>query len=428
MRVNDNRLLIYVTVPLCVFILIFIHDVIITREEAARLAEMVNGRYAVIINTEVFMNQPAEFNGGNIQHGFIKSKVEIDKPKEPRVGIDSRETPDFNVALRNSSNCNSSLFLSLGNLARTRLYWQMKLYITSNGYKKVNVIMLTEEYLEAALNWMVTFQLFQNKRFQQILFITPDLSILNYLTERNLDCIYADVHDIMYPGYRIDIKSIWFLRLAVWRLINHFGCDAYNYDADALPLKDPNTVYDNYLNETIVGTMSGYTPLELQRLWGFTLNMGTIIFRKTAVKSPFWDFAHTLMAEATGRGPQSDQYVVNMVLAKMNIKWSRHIPPDCEPDECKNTPVYGRTDYDLRVATIPVQFFCRRACRTRDIHNYTIWHPPARLTKKRLWFLKNNWKSVDNQYHFLSTSEWLKRLANHTAFNNFNRYGLQSIL
>ena len=75
-------------------------------------------------------------------------------------------------------------------------------------------------------------------------------------------------------------SQVHVVRLAVLRLLNHYGYDVINYDCDAIPLRNPQPVFDEYTDTDLIGTF-GKGPESLYKRWGVTLNTGVMVMRAT---------------------------------------------------------------------------------------------------------------------------------------------------
>ena len=76
-------------------------------------------------------------------------------------------------------------------------------------------------------------------------------------------------------------SQVHLVRLAVLRLINHYGYDVVNYDCDAIPLKNLGPVFNKYKDADIVGTF-GKGPSILYEKWGVTLNVGVMLLQSNS--------------------------------------------------------------------------------------------------------------------------------------------------
>ena len=76
---------------------------------------------------------------------------------------------------------------------------------------------------------------------------------------------------------------MWMCRLALIRLLNHWGYNVVHYDADAVILKNPKPLFDKFQEYDIVGSW-GKLGKELKNMWGFAICMGAVLvlFRSTA--------------------------------------------------------------------------------------------------------------------------------------------------
>ena len=70
------------------------------------------------------------------------------------------------------------------------------------------------------------------------------------------------------------------MRLVVLRLLNYWGFDVIHYDIDAIILKDPQPLFEQFSNRDIIGSI-GTHPKEYYLDWGLTICLGFVMLRHT---------------------------------------------------------------------------------------------------------------------------------------------------
>ena len=95
--------------------------------------------------------------------------------------------------------------------------------------------------------------------------------------------LYVSPEMVIDPKAKITrvFSQVHIVRLAVVRLMNHYGYDVVNYDCDAILLKNPQTIFDSHKDSEMIGTF-GKGPSHLFSKWGVTLNTGVMLLRSGA--------------------------------------------------------------------------------------------------------------------------------------------------
>ena len=152
---------------------------------------------------------------------------------------------------------------------------------TAHG-NTISVVTSTVEHTDVLLNWLIAAYTRIDTPLQDVMVISMDANLHNLLVTRNLPSLY--VHKDMVDSPMADVPSVLsqvhVVRLAVVRLINHFGYTVINYDCDAIPLKNIQPVFDVYNDIDLIGGF-GNSPTLLYMKWGVTLNTGVMVMRAT---------------------------------------------------------------------------------------------------------------------------------------------------
>ena len=149
--------------------------------------------------------------------------------------------------------------------------------------KQVSIVFSDSGYTESLLNWLIAAQVRLKSPLKNVLVICLDEVIFNLLTSNNIPAIIVNKRMVLKPDAllkKADIDSVWIIRMTVYRMINYFGYDVVSYDADAVPLKNLQPVFEKYEDHDIIGS-AGNFPFDLGRAWGFTMCMGVIRFRSS---------------------------------------------------------------------------------------------------------------------------------------------------
>ena len=115
---------------------------------------------------------------------------------------------------------------------------------------------------------------------EHVLVLALDKEVHFLLAQRTIPCIHVPSTSVLKRKL-MGVSSVWMTRLAVFRLINHWGYDVLQLDNDAIPLRNPHTLLDSYVDYDVVSSR-GRMPFELSRgPWKFTVCMGAILLRGT---------------------------------------------------------------------------------------------------------------------------------------------------
>ena len=91
-----------------------------------------------------------------------------------------------------------------------------------------------------------------------IIVISIDEALCDLLNKRTIRCIFVDWRTYLKDNINLPFRSILILRLTVIRLLNYFGYDAANIDADAILLKNLEPLYEEYKESDMVAGRGRY--------------------------------------------------------------------------------------------------------------------------------------------------------------------------
>ena len=144
----------------------------------------------------------------------------------------------------------------------------------------VHIVAGNYAYRELVLNWLITAKIKVTPPLSNIIVLSIDKALCNLLNKSNIKCLFVDRKAYLTEKIRQDFRSILILRLTVIRLLNYWGYDAANIDADAIMLKNPEPLYERYKESDMVAGRGTY-PSPLGREWGATICGGTFMIRST---------------------------------------------------------------------------------------------------------------------------------------------------
>ena len=158
---------------------------------------------------------------------------------------------------------------------------QLKAYLLSiHPAHSLTITVATKSFLPNLLNWLIAAHILVEPPMEHVLVLALDKEVHSLLAQRKIPCIHVPYKSVLREMLE-QVTSVWMTRLAVLRLINHWGYDVLHLDNDAIPLRNPHTLFDNYMDYDVVSSR-GRMPFELSEgPWKFTLCMGAVLLRGT---------------------------------------------------------------------------------------------------------------------------------------------------
>ena len=144
----------------------------------------------------------------------------------------------------------------------------------------VHIVAGNYAYRELLLNWLVVAKTKVTPPLSNIIVISIDEALCDLLNKRTIRCLFVDWRTYLTENIKRVFHSILILRLTVIRLLNYWGYDAANIDADAFILKNLEPLYEQYKESDMVAGRGRY-PFALGREWGATICGGTFMIKST---------------------------------------------------------------------------------------------------------------------------------------------------
>lgn len=309
----------------------------------------------------------------------------------------------------------------IGNDHHTCWIEELKSILRSwRGEKRLIMVTSNSAYKDVLLNWLLSAILVARVSLDQILIVSLDEHIRLLMQERDLSSIYVPSSSLFPNSLNISpFSQIMMTRISVLRLLNHWKFDVIMIDTDALLLKNPWPLLEQFPDSDIVASM-GRFPSELSTRWGTALCVGAILFRsssQTGSESSF--LCHYIIAslfnhiftedfwKETGKiqpKSYSDQGRINYGLEALGVRWESTTGDSFE-GECVNK---------LKVNTLPYSQVCRNKCIRKQLNSYYIWHKPAPRdgsSKRRSALLGDIWLLSPTHWNLdcenLKREEWL---------------------
>ena len=152
--------------------------------------------------------------------------------------------------------------------------------ISISPARTVTLTAASKDFKRNVLNWLISAQVIADPPIQNILVISFDHSLHNFLTRRGISSLYVPYRSVLSKT-KVHVQKVWMTRMAVIRVINHWGFDVRHFDSDAIILRNPESLFQQFPDSDVVGTRA-MLPFEIGlKIWGFTVCMGVVEFRST---------------------------------------------------------------------------------------------------------------------------------------------------
>ena len=163
--------------------------------------------------------------------------------------------------------------------------WLKELLRYLSGYnysREISLVTSNSKYTDVLLNWLISATVKSNIPAKSILIISLDMTIHRLLLAKQFSSILVPPRSLInsHVTFSQPFDEVMMTRLAVMRIINHFGHGFVMYDSDAVLLKDPQPLYDAIPHEDIIGSV-GKIPYDLAAEWGITICIGVVLIRSS---------------------------------------------------------------------------------------------------------------------------------------------------
>ena len=149
------------------------------------------------------------------------------------------------------------------------------------GKRQIVMVTSNSAYKEVLLNWLISAVLVAAVPLKHILVVAHDEAVWHLLHGRGLTSVFVPPSSLFKKSAEVSLfGQIMFTRISVMRLLNHWGFDVAMFDTDALLLKNPWLLFEQFTDSGIVASM-GKFPSELSVEWGTALCVGVILIRNS---------------------------------------------------------------------------------------------------------------------------------------------------
>lgn len=173
-----------------------------------------------------------------------------------------------------------SIYRPVTAVLASRWVFKLKQFLRSiQSSEPVTITAASYNYLPNLLNWLISAQVVADPPLENVLVVSFDNQLHKLLTRKMNNSIYVPYTSVLKSPHSLGIGRVWMTRMAVMRLINHWGFDVQQFDTDAIILRNPQPIFELYPKGDVV-SQRAILPFELGKgPWGFTMSMGVVLFR-----------------------------------------------------------------------------------------------------------------------------------------------------
>ena len=172
---------------------------------------------------------------------------------------------------------------SLDYISQASWVTDLRYYLSTYNYsREISLVTSNSKYTDILLNWLIAATVKSGISTKSILIISLDLAIHRLMLAKQFCSILVPPWSVIAKGVNFSqpFEAVMMTRLAVMRIINHFGYGFVMYDSDAVILRDPQPLYDALPHEDIIGSV-GKIPYDLAAAWGITICIGVVLVRSS---------------------------------------------------------------------------------------------------------------------------------------------------
>ena len=163
--------------------------------------------------------------------------------------------------------------------------------------KQISIVTANWEHEVVLLNWLISAFHVASPPVDNVLVLSLSRKLYDLLKSKNIPVVFIDPPTIIGSSATHIIRTLFsqvhIVRLSLFRLLNHWGYDVVMYDSDAIPLKNPQPLFDKYPEASLIGS-AGRGPESIMAVWGRTICTGVLLLRSSSVmgKDFIWPHSH----------------------------------------------------------------------------------------------------------------------------------------
>ena len=150
--------------------------------------------------------------------------------------------------------------------------------------KRIYLLTCDMKHYGSLLNWLVAAYVNTEIELRDILVISSDKTLYKILKSREISTIYVEMRDLIrhysihYWTRHGATSDVMITKMAIVRLILHFGFDVVVFDVDAIPLRDPHALFSSFHNSDIIGA---HALEDHAQSYKWSLCFGFVLFKST---------------------------------------------------------------------------------------------------------------------------------------------------
>ena len=150
--------------------------------------------------------------------------------------------------------------------------------------KRIYLLTCDMKHYGSLLNWLVAAYVNTEIELRDILVISSDKTLYKILKSRKISTIYVEMRDLIrhysihYWTRHGATSDVVITKMAIVRLILHFGFDVVVFDVDAIPLRDPHALFSSFHGSDII---SAHALEDHAQSYKWSLCFGFVLFKST---------------------------------------------------------------------------------------------------------------------------------------------------
>lgn len=258
------------------------------------------------LSQELLLNHPMKLNRPG--QGRVTSRRKDTEGLSPSFGkgvdayLNNRNSPKFGRLIQGKDELNAAVGLamrfpfrsdfsfpqpkvmrSLEYISQASWVTDLRYYLSTYNYsREISLVTSNSKYTDVLLNWLIAATVKSGIPTRSVLVVSLDMTIHRLMLAKQFCSILIPPWTLIAKGVNFSqqFDEVMMTRLAVMRIVNHFGYDFVMYDSDAVILKDPQPLYDVLPHEDIIGSV-GKIPYDLAASWGITICIGVVLVRSS---------------------------------------------------------------------------------------------------------------------------------------------------
>ena len=158
-----------------------------------------------------------------------RGENELKNKKRPKLPASALQSIDFTIR-EDFTFPHTNAFQEVEKVLQSDWVQQLKSFLTSiYPSRTVTITVVTESFIPNLLNWLISANLVADPPLENIITVAFDKPVYQILTDKNLPVILVPFKSVL-KGNKMEMSNVVITRLAVFRLLNHWGYDVQQFD------------------------------------------------------------------------------------------------------------------------------------------------------------------------------------------------------